>query len=434
VGHDEKNLAESLKNVFHLGVTSWLNSSPQFRSNCGVPKSEEEEEERMRKTFLTATAMVATLVVSLALQGVSLHGMIGDDDDHDDGVTNLRALWHFDKFLTLTAPPQVTPAVLTPDSTENGNTGNVIDGAARVPDGGEFDDGIALTTTGFVEAGHDPTLEPKFVTAELWVKAPTPGTNAYLLSKGIQACSAPSYSLNRASDTLGNLHFDVFNGTTLVRSPGAPSASVFNTAFHHVAGTYDGATVKIFVDGVQVDGGTVVPLTFGNIKYDLPNGRDLYLGRYNGPGCTLPFTGILDETRIWARALSGPELLVSADMGLQNVGGPGGFRPEKIGVAEDASDVFTKEWEITGVGATNPITVHFDIVTQNPATVITPLGIVVTKAKNALVSSVVNPGLLAGKGYLITVTRIDVTKAAEVKFEADLTDGADVSGKISIKP
>jgi len=385
----------------------------------------------MRKAILAGTLAVATLVVSGALRGVPLYAWAMMDDD-DDGVTNLRALWHFETFRALTAPPQVTAAQLTPDSTENGNTGNVIDGAGEAHDLGKFDDGVTLTSTGYVEAGHSPTLEPKLVTAELWVKATaaTAGAGAYLLSKGIQACTAASYSLNR--NAAGALVFTVFNGTTALASPIAASASVFNGAFHHVAGTYDGTSVKMYLDGAQQDGSTTVPATFVNIKYDLANGRDLYLGRFNGTGCTNAFTGTLDETRIWARALSAAELLVSADMGLQTVGATGGFAPHKTGVKRDGSDVYTKEWEITA-GATPTIKVHFNIVTENPATVITPLGIVVTKTENALAGSAVNPGLLAGKGYVITVTRGDVTKDAEVKFEADLTDGAELEGRIRIK-
>jgi hypothetical protein len=387
----------------------------------------------MRKAILGGALMVAALMVSGVLRGVPLRAWAMMDDD-DDRVTNLRALWHFETFLALAAPPQVTAAQLTPDSTENGNTGNVIDGAGEAHDLGKFDDGVTLTSTGYVEAGHNPTLEPKFVTAELWVKATaaTAGAGAYLLSKGIQACTAASYSLNR--NAAGALVFTVFNGTTALPSPVAASASVFNGAFHHVAGTYDGTTVKMYLDGVQQDSATAVPATFVNIKYDLANGRDLYLGRFNGTGCTNAFTGILDETRIWGRALSAAELLVSADMGLQTVGATGGFAPHSIGVKRDASDVYTKEWDISGVGATNPIKVHFNIVTENPATVITPLGIVVTKTKNALAGSAVNAGLSAGKGYVITVTRGDVTDDAEVRFEAELTDGAELEGRIRIQP
>jgi hypothetical protein len=393
----------------------------------------------MRKAILAGTLAVATLVVSGALRGVPLHAWAMMDDD-DDRVTNLRALWHFENFLQLAAPPQVTAAQLTPDSTENGNTGNVIDGGGEAHDLGKFDDGVTLTSTGYVEAGHNPTLEPKFVTAELWVKASaaTAGANAFLLSKGIQtpctvaSAAAASYSVNR--NAAGDLVFRVFNGTTSFASPAILAASVFPAAqtFHHVAGTFDGASVKIYLDGVQQDGGTAVTAGF-TINYNLPGGRDLYLGRFNAPApCTNPFTGTLDETRIWGRALSAAELLVSADMGLQTVGATGGFPPHNIGVKRDASDVYTKEWEISSNAAS--IKVHFNIVTENPATVITPLGIVVTKTKNALAGSAVNPGLLAGKGYVITVTRGDVTDDSEVRFEAELTDGAELEGRIRIKP
>src|SRR5438046_10218675 len=85
----------------------------------------------MPKAILAGTLTVAALAVILTMQGVSLQGMMGDDDE-DEAPGNLRALFHLDKFRLLTSPV----ATLTPDSTGDGNTGNLI-GAALVA-GGKF--------------------------------------------------------------------------------------------------------------------------------------------------------------------------------------------------------------------------------------------------------------------------------------------------------
>ena len=81
----------------------------------------------MRKAILGGVLTVAALVVILIMQGVSLHGMLGDDDD-DDNPGALRALFHLDEFATLTGSAASPAPILTEDSSGNGNNGNLIDG------------------------------------------------------------------------------------------------------------------------------------------------------------------------------------------------------------------------------------------------------------------------------------------------------------------
>src|SRR5206468_10354749 len=115
-------------------------------------------------------------------------------------------------------------------------------------------------------------------------------------------------------------------------------------AFHHVAGTFappvapsTNRTVNLFVDGTQVGVGT--PADGLKINYaQLPANRGLSLGRYDGANCSpaaLPafrsFNGtaaspsLLDEVRIWAPPLTGPELAGRANLGTQP-NGPVGSR------------------------------------------------------------------------------------------------------------
>ena len=405
----------------------------------------------MPKTILAGTLTVAALVLILTMQGVSLHGMMGDDDDEDEAPGNLRALFHLDKFRLLTSPV----ATLTPDSTGDGNTGNLI-GAALVA-GGKFGPAVSFTGAGqVVEAGHDATMEPNFVTVEAWIKATASalGTDATILAYGADGCTQTatsgfaSYSFNRNAN-------DGLRFTISARGPAPKSPDALNGAFHHVAGTFappvapsTNRTVNLFVDGTQVGVGT--PADGLKINYaQLPANRGLSLGRYDGANCSpaaLPafrsFNGtaaspsLLDEVRIWARALTGPEIAVSANMGTQtNV-------PVEIGgEAEDdgAQIVFTKEWEVTN-NTTLTHTFNFDMVTaelstQINATALTPrctlgdavvlkkappLGTVVTSSANALSGS--------GKSCTISVTRPTVTTSADVRFAVRLTNSASIEG------
>src|SRR6202011_4717079 len=110
-------------------------------------------------------------------------------------------------------------------------------------------------------------LQPAQVTVDAWVKASATGTYAYLLSKGANANAAASYALYTGSS--GGLFFYIYNGTATAISPDAGTA-IWDNNWHHVAGTFDGTAVRLFVDGVQVGGGTPTSIAIG---YNLPTGN-----------------------------------------------------------------------------------------------------------------------------------------------------------------
>src|SRR5262249_42653851 len=131
--------------------------------------------------------------------------------------------------------------------------------------------------------------------------------NNYLVSKGAQACQAASYALYTSAQT-SNLLFGVFDGVNGPQSPdtGPPGINVWDGNWHFVAGTYDGAYVRLYVDGVQAGLGTPFALT---INYALPTNSNFYIGAYVAPQwCTLGFNGSIDEVRVFNRALSAAEI------------------------------------------------------------------------------------------------------------------------------
>jgi len=95
-----------------------------------------------------------------------------------------------------------------------------------------------------------------------------------------------------------------------LNSPISPDAGirVWDGNWHHVAGTFDGAAVHLFLDGSEVGVGT--PATTG-IVYGLTGGsnvtNDLFIGNYNpncGANCAEHnFSGEIDEIEIFQRAL-----------------------------------------------------------------------------------------------------------------------------------
>jgi hypothetical protein len=77
-------------------------------------------------------------------------------------------------------------------------------------------------------------------------------------------------------------------------SPEVPSAIVWDGAWHHVIGSYDGDRVRVWIDGNQV--GTGTPLNTA-IAYT-SGSRGVYIGTYRGT-CDLGFHGAIDDVAVW---------------------------------------------------------------------------------------------------------------------------------------
>ncbi len=189
------------------------------------------------------------------------------------------------------------------DFSGNGNTG--VLGSSTAVDasdptwirGGLFG---ALHFSGgqYVSVPDSPSLQPSQVTVLALVRASaSPGQWKYIVSKGALGCTTGSYGLYTGFN--GGVAFYVFDGTTFRVSPQAPS-TVWDGKWHVVAGTFDGTTVRTFVDGKEIGSGSILA-PFSSIAYGLPTSDAAALGAYNG--CDLTFTGDIDEVSIWSTAL-----------------------------------------------------------------------------------------------------------------------------------
>jgi hypothetical protein len=141
------------------------------------------------------------------------------------------------------------------------------------------------------------SLEPAQVTVLALVRgSASPGQWRYVVSKGALGCTTGSYGLY--SGFGGGMAFYVYGGSAFYVSPEAPT-SVWDGKWHVVAGTFDGTTVRLFVDGTEVGSGTTVPIPTW-IAYGLPSDT-AGIGAYGG--CDLSFVGDIDEVSIWSTAL-----------------------------------------------------------------------------------------------------------------------------------
>jgi hypothetical protein len=207
-------------------------------------------------------------------------------------------------------PPNLVswwPGEGTVEDFQGGNDGTAVGDAGYVSPGMVGD---AFTVSGsgadFFRIAAHSDLEPRQVTVGAWVRANgSPGMSRYIVGKGVEECAAASYAFY-TGDT-GGLLFYVADPPTItgVHSPDVGHA-VWDDSWHHVVGTYDGASVRLFIDGSEIGAGTPTTLA---IKYGLSTHNDLLFGEY-GSTCedSRAFQGDIDEIQIFDRALTLDEI------------------------------------------------------------------------------------------------------------------------------
>ena len=243
--------------------------------------------------------IVLALILGLVLAGCSLLSNVGQvPATEQSGVTYLTktvhlpdpglvGLWRFKGDAN--------------DSSENGLNGTLSpSGASFVVDG--FEQALNVDGTGWVQVTDSVLLEPFEITVEAWVKKfGSPGGAKYIVSKYLpnKYGSYSSYGLYTGS---GGIRFYIGYTSSWIGSPQASAEAVWNGEWHHVAGTFDGVNIKLYLDGVQVDGATS---TIQDIYYF--GTGNLYIGAYTNDSY-LAFSGTIDEVRIWSSALAGTQL------------------------------------------------------------------------------------------------------------------------------
>ncbi|MGK2936530.1 MAG: LamG-like jellyroll fold domain-containing protein [Solirubrobacteraceae bacterium] len=201
-----------------------------------------------------------------------------------------------------------TPGGTVVDTSGNGLNAELRFGAAVVGGGrfgGALDPAEIQNQSSGAWAPSSPALEPTRLSVVAWVKRTgSPGTYRYLVGKGANGCSGPSYALYANGN--GRLQFVVSNGAAGRVSPEAP-VSVWDGAWHAVTGVWDGTVPSLYVDGTLVAGEVAGGGTLG---YGLPTG-ELAIGTYPGAAqCAFPtgWPGLVDEVRVYSRTLSAAEI------------------------------------------------------------------------------------------------------------------------------
>lgn len=157
-------------------------------------------------------------------------------------------------------------------------------------------------------------LAPPQLTLLAWIKQNGyPGLLRYIAGRGNDGptCSGSSYALYSGYSGVAGLHFYVRQpdaAATGVLSDSPPDSAVFDGNWHLVAGTFDGANIHLYVDGVEVGS----PKAASGIGYASPiTDPSFYVDGYPPQAACLgasDFPGQIDEVRVYNRALTASEL------------------------------------------------------------------------------------------------------------------------------
>lgn len=155
-------------------------------------------------------------------------------------------------------------------------------------------------------------LRPQRVTLMTWVRTSGNSSFAGIVGQGSAGGPGSSCGLSYSLDTGGNTddapRFKIRQtGGTTVTSPPLASGSINDNQWHLLAGTFDGSRVRLYVDQHQVGDGT--PTSDASIAYDNQLGGFGVNGFFGGQGCLgSPFSGGIDEVRVYDRALTPTEI------------------------------------------------------------------------------------------------------------------------------
>jgi hypothetical protein len=158
---------------------------------------------------------------------------------------------------------------------------------------------------GFVQIPDAADLRPLTnLTVQAWVRSVSPGLFTYIISKSqsVGGAAKSSYGFECGSNN-GNILFYVYDGTNRIEAPVTPANVPWDGNWHLATGTYDGSTVRLYLDSIEVGSGTAAT---NNIDYSNP--APLVFGDF-GVGGGNPFSGDVDEVKVFNIAMSASDVV-----------------------------------------------------------------------------------------------------------------------------
>ena len=189
------------------------------------------------------------------------------------------------------------------DSSGNNYDGDLINSPTWQPTGGQINGAIELDgSTNYVEISAGDNLDTQQITMTAWVHPDTVTSSDIMFVLNRQMTLPGTFALWQAGQSGDNkwgvqirLEGDESNGITIYSNESA------SLTWTHIAATYGGTDFKLYINGtLQLD---VIHVS-GTLDTD--SSGNLYLGSH--PNETFIFDGLIDDVRIYNRALTSVEI------------------------------------------------------------------------------------------------------------------------------
>ena len=194
------------------------------------------------------------------------------------------------------------------DDSGNGLDADIIANTDIVK--GKYGDAIRITAVG-ADCVNVPASDELKITGEItmaaWINQDSWGTDGQWFDKNCHnGGEHSSYGIGAFN---GGVNFNMFLGTGNSRPTLSQPHALDTKKWHHVVGTYDGATMKVYVDG------EVAAEQDQAFDFKGTNDQDLRIGcSKDRPNYTFE-NGSIDEAAVWSRALSADEIKEIANEG-----------------------------------------------------------------------------------------------------------------------
>ena len=225
---------------------------------------------------------------------------------------SMRGYWKFDETSTGGSGSVVDSSGDGMNGTPSGATGanNKPQPNSAVPSSISFPDARSLNFDGtddYVDVGTSTNLNiTNNFTIALWVKLNVNKDEFIISRRTTGGCTSTNYGLihgygGLAANTVA-LYSESYTGT----NPGTKlTSTIIDTNWHHVAFTYDGSTVKGYLDATT---GTA-DVTSAKVFSFSTTAANLFIGDSCPTGVNTDYySGGLDDLRIYNRALSSTEV------------------------------------------------------------------------------------------------------------------------------
>jgi hypothetical protein len=187
-------------------------------------------------------------------------------------------------------------------SVNNGNLNNfTLDGTTNGWKSGKFGGSLLFNgTSDYVM--NSSVISTSTVTNAAWIYLSAYPSTSTVIAGFATGNGSGTYDKDLTVNSIGQLYFYAYLGLAGSITTSAPSVFIPLNQWVFVAGTYDGTTANAYVNGAVVGTNSI-----SGTSYTGYGGADVLVGGTAG-SYTSYFNGMMDDVRIYNRALSAPEL------------------------------------------------------------------------------------------------------------------------------